>query len=84
MEKYPARVRANTKVDVPFVLRCMEGIVGVRDMEFLVQYQGRKHDGSIGTFEVRLVSDRDGYVSFYHPFLPFAGESHVPDEPGKP
>ncbi len=82
VEKYPARVQANTKVDIPFVLRCMEGVVGVRDMEFLVQYQGRKRDGSIGAFEVRIVSDGDGYVSFYHPFLPFAGESHVLMSPG--
>ena len=69
-------------MEIPFTLRCMEGIIGIRNVEFLVQYRGKKRDGSIGTFEVRIVSDVDGYVSFYHPFLPFAGESEVILSPG--
>lgn len=77
IDRYPEKVDANSKVETPFSLRCMEGIVGIRSVEFLVQYRGKKRDGSIGTFEVRIVSDVDGYVSFYHPFLPFAGESEV-------
>jgi len=77
IDRYPENVEANSKVETPFSLRCMEGIIGIRDVEFLVQYRGKKRDGSIGTFEVRIVSDVDGYVSFYHPFLPFAGDSEV-------
>ena len=79
---YPSRVDANSKVDKPFSLRCTEGIIGIRGIEFLVQYKGKKRDASIGTFEVRMVSDLDGYVSFFHPFLPFAGESEVVMSPG--
>lgn len=82
IDRYPDKVEANSKVETPFSLRCMEGIIGIRDVEFLVRYRGKKRDGSIGTFEVRIVSDVDGYVSFYHPFLPFAGESELVMKPG--
>ncbi len=82
VQSYPESADANSKVSEPFSLRCMEGIIGLRDIEFLVEYQGKKRDGTIGTFEVRMVSDIDGYVNFYHPFLPFAGPSEVVMTPG--
>ena len=82
IQNYPASVDANSPVDTPFSLRCMEGIIGIRSLEFLVEYKGRKRDGTIGTFEVRMVSDVDGFVNFYHPFLPFAGPSEVVMSPG--
>lgn len=77
IHRYPTRVKANSRVEQPFSLRCMEGVVGVRDVEFMVRYKGKKRNGSLGIFEVRIVSDLDGYVYFYHPFLPFTGEAEV-------
>ena len=82
IQSYPERVDANSPVEDPFSLRCMEGIIGIRDIEFLVEYKGKKRDGSIGTFEVRMVSNVDGFVNFYHPFLPFSGPSEVVMSPG--
>ncbi len=82
IQNYPSRVDANSPVDTPFSLRCMDGIIGIRNIEFLVEYKGRKRDGTIGAFEVRMVSDVDGFVNFYHPFVPFAGPSEVVMSPG--
>ena len=72
----PSRTFVNRRID-PFHLYCEAGEDAVPAVEFLVQYQGRKRDGSPGQFERRLVSNETGIVEFYHPFIPFSGTASV-------
>ncbi len=72
----PERAFVNRRVE-PFHLYCSVEEDAVADVEFLVQYQGRKRDGSPGQFERRLVSNETGIVEFFHPFIPFSGQAGV-------
>ncbi len=80
--RIPDGVMSNLRIDIPFQLFCSTEGKGLESVEFLVNYQGKKRDGTRGDFVRRVVSNANGLLEFYHPFIPFTGKSAVKFVPG--
>jgi len=78
----PEGIKSNLRIDKPFQLLCNADGKALDHVEFLVSYQGKKRDGTKGDFVRRLVSNQSGILEFYHPFIPFTGDSLVQFSPG--